>query len=159
MGHDVSAEIAVAPEDFLAGRALVRFEVGVRQHVGLEIGALVEAASANWALVRRLFQVQNAMDGQRPRLAETFAAIGAFERLLLRVDVTVKHKRKKENVSLRVSTFYKRTSEQTGSLNKENFKNEKSIFTGGHGDDPDDGRPFRRCRKSRAVRRCEFARG
>ena len=70
--------------------------------MGLEVRPLVEAASANGALVRRLFQVQNAMDGQRPRLAETFTAIGAFERLLFRVDVTVKHKRKKENVSLRV---------------------------------------------------------
>jgi hypothetical protein len=38
----------------------------VRQHVGLEVGALVEAAGADGALVRRLLQVQNAVDGQRP---------------------------------------------------------------------------------------------
>jgi hypothetical protein len=58
--------------------------------MGLEVGALVEAAGADRALVRRFLQVQNAVDGQRPRLAETLAAVGAFERLLFRVDVTIK---------------------------------------------------------------------
>ena len=64
--------------------------------MGFEVRPLVEAASANGALVRRLFQVQNAMDGQRPRLAETFTAIGAFERLLFRMDVTIKEKKRKQ---------------------------------------------------------------
>ncbi len=66
--------------------------------MGFEVLALVQAANADWALVRRLFQVQNAMDGQRPWLAETFAAVGVFERVFFRVDLTVKHKREKETL-------------------------------------------------------------
>ena len=92
MRHDVAAEVAVAPEHLLARRALVRLQVRVGEEMRLEVGSLVEAAGTDWALVRRLLQVQNAVDGQRPRLAETFAAIGAFERLLLRVNVTVEIK-------------------------------------------------------------------
>ena len=92
VSQGVAAQIAVASEDFAARRALVRFQVRVGQEMRLEVGSLVEAAGTDGTLVRRLLQVQNAVDGQRPRLAETFAAIGAFERLLLRVNVTVEIK-------------------------------------------------------------------
>lgn len=40
----MAAQIAIAAEDLLARRALVGFEVGVREEVGLEIGSLIEAA-------------------------------------------------------------------------------------------------------------------
>ena len=93
MGQDVTAQVAIPPEDFLARRALVRFEVGVRQQVSLEVGALVEAARTDRTLVRRFLQVKDPVDGQSARLAESFAAISALERLLLRVDVTAQTKK------------------------------------------------------------------
>lgn len=55
----------------------------------LQVGALVEAATADRTLVRRLLQVSDFVHGQSPRLAETLAAVGALERLLLRVNVPV----------------------------------------------------------------------
>ena len=91
----VSSQIAVASKHFTTRRALVRFEVGVREEVSLEIGSLIEAARTDGAFVRRLFQMQNPVDGQRSRLAKAFAAIATFKRLLLRVDVT-NEKRKEE---------------------------------------------------------------
>lgn len=59
------------------------------QQVSLQVGPLVETARANRAFVRRLFQMEDPMDGQRPRLAETLAAIGAFERFLFRMNVSI----------------------------------------------------------------------
>lgn len=61
----------------------------VALHVCLQIGALIEAPVANRALVRCLLQMGHFVHGQGARLAESFAAIGALERLLLRVNVTV----------------------------------------------------------------------
>jgi len=89
VSQGVTAQVAVAPEDFAARRALVRLQVGVRQQVRLEVGALVETAGAHRALVRRFLQVQDSVDGQRSRLAEPFAAVTAFERLFFRMDVTM----------------------------------------------------------------------
>ena len=86
----VSPEVAVASEDLLAVGfgALVRLDVGVGQQMGLQVGPLVEASAALVALVRRVLHVQDAVDGQSPGLTEAFAAILAFERLFLRVDVS-----------------------------------------------------------------------
>ena len=52
MGHNVPAQVAIAAEDLLTRRALVGFEVGVREEVSLEIGSLIEAARTDGALVR-----------------------------------------------------------------------------------------------------------
>lgn len=52
MRERVSAEIAVSAEDFSARGALVRLVIGVREEMRLQVGALIEAATANWTLVR-----------------------------------------------------------------------------------------------------------
>jgi len=83
----VPAQVAVPAEHFAARRAVVRFDVGVRQQVRLQVGPLVEAAAAHRTLVRRLFQVQDLVDGQRARLAEPLAALQTLERFLLGVYV------------------------------------------------------------------------
>ena len=88
----MAPQVTIPPEDFSTRRTLVRFEVGVRQQVSLEVGALVEAARTDRTLVRRFLQVKDPVDGQSARLAESFAAISALERLLLRVDVTARQK-------------------------------------------------------------------
>lgn len=86
----MAAQVAVAPEHLAAGQTVIRLDVGVREQVRFQIGALVEAAIAHGALVRRLLHVQNLMDGQRTRLAETLAALEALERFLLGVNVSAK---------------------------------------------------------------------
>ena len=68
----------------------------MREEVSLEIGSLIEAARTDGAFVRRLFQMQNPVDGQRSRLTKAFAAIATFKRLLLRVDVSVEIRRKEK---------------------------------------------------------------
>lgn len=57
--------------------------VGVRQQMGLQVGSLVEAATADGTFVWRLFHVKDLVDGQRPRLAKTFATLQTFEWFLL----------------------------------------------------------------------------
>jgi hypothetical protein len=57
--------------------------VGVREQVRLEVGALVETATAHRTLVWGLLHVQDLVHGQRPRLAEPLATLTALERLLL----------------------------------------------------------------------------
>lgn len=54
----------------------------------LQVGPLVETATAHGTLVRRLLHVQNLVHGQGARLAEALAALGALEWLLFRVDVS-----------------------------------------------------------------------
>jgi hypothetical protein len=83
----MTPKVAIASENLAAGRAVVGFDVGVGQQVGLEVGALVEAAAAHRTLVGGLFHVQNLVHGQGPGLAEPLATLPALERLLLRVDV------------------------------------------------------------------------
>lgn len=61
--------------------------VRVSEQVRLQVAALVEAALAHRALVRRLLQVQYLVHGQRARLTESFAAFRALERLLLGMNV------------------------------------------------------------------------
>lgn len=58
--------------------------------MGFQIGSLVEAATANGALMRRFFQMQDFVHGQSTRLAKPFAAFCTLEGFLLRVDVSVK---------------------------------------------------------------------
>ena len=91
--QSMAPQVTIPPEDLSTRRTLVRFEVGVRQQVSLEVGALVEAARTDRTLVRRFLQVKDPVDGQSARLAESFAAISALERLLLRVDVTAQTKK------------------------------------------------------------------
>ena len=93
MRETVPPEVAVPPEDLTAGRAVVGLYVGVGQEVGLEIGALVEGAAADGALVGRLLHVQYPVDDEGPRLAEALAALQALERLLLAVDVPARRSR------------------------------------------------------------------
>ena len=58
--------------------------------MSFEIAALVEASSAYWTLVWRFFHVKDFVNGQCSTLAEAFAALAAFERFLLAVDVSEK---------------------------------------------------------------------
>lgn len=61
----------------------------VTLHVRLQVGALVETAVADRALVGRLLQMRHLVHSEGARLAESLATIGALEGLLLRVDVAV----------------------------------------------------------------------
>lgn len=72
---------------------MVRLDVGVREQMGLQVRALVEAPVADRALVGRLLEVEDLVDGERARLAESLPALGALERLLLRVDVPAAERR------------------------------------------------------------------
>ena len=65
------------------------FDVCVCQQVGLQVGPLVEMPLTDGTLDGRLFQVEDPVDGERPRLTEPFAALVALEGLLLGVDVPV----------------------------------------------------------------------
>lgn len=94
MCERMTSQIAITPENFAAGRALVWFVVGVREQVRFQIGALIEAATADGTLVRRLFHVEDLVDGECARLAETLATFGTFEWLLLRVYVPMGMKKK-----------------------------------------------------------------
>ena len=65
MGQSVSSEVAVASELLATVAAVVGFDVSVREEVSLEVGSLVEGATAGGALVRRILHVKDPMDGQR----------------------------------------------------------------------------------------------
>lgn len=72
--------------------------IGVGEKVRFQIGALIEAATADVALVRRFVHVQDLVNGKRARLTESLAAFGAFEWFLLGVYVAG---RRMENVELK----------------------------------------------------------
>ena len=80
-------EVAVPAEHFAAGGTVVRLDVRVREKVGLQVAPLVETPGAHGTLVRRLLHVEDLVHREGPALAESFAALRAFERLLLAVDV------------------------------------------------------------------------
>lgn len=52
MREFMSSEIAVSPKDFPTLIAFVRFMIGVREQMGLQIRPLVEASHAYRTLVR-----------------------------------------------------------------------------------------------------------
>lgn len=83
----MTSQVAIASENLATVLAIVGFDVGVRQEVRLEIAALVEGAAARGAFVRGLLQVEGLVNGQGAGLAETFAAVWAFEGLLFGMDV------------------------------------------------------------------------
>ena len=83
MDEHVSAEVAVAAELLAALHTVEGLDVGVGEEVRLEIGSLVEASAAEVALVRRVLLVEDAVDGEGPRLAEALAAFAALEWFLL----------------------------------------------------------------------------
>jgi hypothetical protein len=85
--HFVTPKVTAASEEFGTAGAFVGLVVGVGEQVGLEVGALVEAATTHRTLVGGLLHMQDLVHGQRPGLAEPLATLSAFERLLLRVDV------------------------------------------------------------------------
>ena len=94
VSQSVSPQVAVAAEDLSAGVTFIGFMVGVRQQVRLQVGALVEGATADGALVWRLLHVKDLVDGESPTLTESLAAFSTFERLLFAVDVSaIKKKR------------------------------------------------------------------
>lgn len=97
----VPAEVAVPAEHFAARRTVVRFDVGVRQQVRLEIGPLVKTPAAHWTLVRRLLQMEDLVHGQCARLAETLTALQTLERFLLGVYVPADISRAHARCSLR----------------------------------------------------------
>lgn len=57
--------------------------------MGFEVSSLIEGSVADVTLVGCFFQVRDLVDGQSARLAETFTAIGAFERFLFGMDVSM----------------------------------------------------------------------
>lgn len=59
----------------------------MREKVRLEVAALVERSAARVALVWRLVQVEDAVDGQRAALTEPLATLATLERFLLAVDI------------------------------------------------------------------------
>jgi len=89
MRQAVPAQVTVPSEHFAAVGAIVGLDVRVGQQVGLEVAPLVETPAARRTLVRRVFHVQDLVDGQCPRLAEPLAALVALEGLLLGMDVPV----------------------------------------------------------------------
>lgn len=108
VGKAVPPQVAVPPEDLAAVWTVERFDVGVRQEVGLEVAPLVEGSAACGALVGRLLHVEGLVDGQGSRLAEAFTALSAFKGFLLGMDVpgigrTMKKKIHKETVDLSLS--------------------------------------------------------
>ncbi len=68
---------------------LLWLDVSVGQQMGLQVGALVEAALAYGTPVRALLHVEDLVNGQGARLAEALPAVVALEGLLLGVDVPV----------------------------------------------------------------------
>ena len=68
---------------------LLWLDVSVGQQMGLQVGALVEAALADGTPVRALLHVEDLVDGQGAGLAEALPAVVALEGLLLGVDVPV----------------------------------------------------------------------
>lgn len=63
VSQSVPSEVAIASKYFAARVALVGLVVGVGEQVGFQIAALVEAASADGAFVRRFFGVQDFVHG------------------------------------------------------------------------------------------------
>ena len=59
VGQLVPPQVTVSPEHLFALVALIRLVVCVSQQVGFEVRSLVEAPVAYWALVRRLFHVED----------------------------------------------------------------------------------------------------
>ena len=87
MGQRVPPQVAVPTKHLAARGALVRLVIGVREQVGLQVAALVEASRAHRTFMGRLLHVEDLVHGQRTALAETLAALAALERLLLAVNV------------------------------------------------------------------------
>lgn len=85
MGEQMTTEVAVSPELFLAMVTRVWFDVGVRQLMCLEIGSLIEGSAALETLVRGVFHVQHFVDCKGSALAEALSAFCALERLFFRM--------------------------------------------------------------------------
>lgn len=92
MRQCVSSQVAIASEHLAARRALVWFVIGVREQVSLEVAALIETPRADGTLVRRLLHVQDLVHRQRATLAESLAALAAFEGFFLAVNVAAETK-------------------------------------------------------------------
>lgn len=71
-------QFVIGREELLAFGTFQR-SIGVSQHVGFEIGPLVEGFGADGAFVGRFFHVEDLVHRQRSGLAESFTALGAFE--------------------------------------------------------------------------------
>lgn len=84
----VHLQLAVSGEVLSALIAIPR-SFRVRQHVRFQIRSLVEGSAADRALMRGFFHVQDLVDSESARLAESFTAFGALERLLLAMDVSM----------------------------------------------------------------------
>jgi hypothetical protein len=68
---------------------LLWLDVSVGQQMGLQVGALVEAALAYGTPVRALLHVEDLVDGQGAGLAEALPTVVTLKGLLLGVDVPV----------------------------------------------------------------------
>ena len=79
----MSPEITVSSEDLFALVALVGLVIGVSEEMGLQVGPLVEAPSADWTLVWGLLHVQDLVHSQCSRLAKSFATFTTLEWFLL----------------------------------------------------------------------------
>lgn len=81
MRQRVPPQITIPAEDFAAGGAMIRLNIRVREKVSLQVAPLIKTPRTDGTFVRRLFHMQNLVDGQCPALAKSFTALGAFKRL------------------------------------------------------------------------------
>ena len=64
-------------------------DVSVRQQMGFQVGPLVEASLTNWTTVRGLLHVEDLVNCQCSRLAETLSTLITFEGLFFGVNVAM----------------------------------------------------------------------
>lgn len=94
MRERMTTQIAVSTEYLAAGVAFVGLVISMCQKMRLEIGALVKAASANWAFMGTFFHMKDFVDGQSSGLAESFATLCTFEGLFLGMYISETNKEK-----------------------------------------------------------------
>ena len=68
---------------------LFRFDVRVSEEMRLEVGSLIKTSLTDWTSVWSFLVVKDFVNGQGSVLAETFATIITFERLLFAVYVAM----------------------------------------------------------------------
>jgi hypothetical protein len=89
MGKSVPPKIAVPTELFLAVETIIWFDVCVSQQMSLEIWPLIEWSTTSVTFVRWLFQMKDLVNLKGSWLTESFSTVWTFERLFLRVNVSV----------------------------------------------------------------------
>jgi hypothetical protein len=92
MGQAMPPQITVPSKHLPTCRTVVRFDVRVSEQMGLEVRPLIERPATHRTLVRRLFHVEDFVDGEGAGLAETLAAFRALEGLFFAVYIPERSK-------------------------------------------------------------------